>query len=62
MNWQDLVAALGLVFVIEGIIPFINPRRMRQTLVVVLQQKDSTIRVVGLLAMSLGCLLLYLVR
>jgi uncharacterized protein YjeT (DUF2065 family) len=60
--WQDLLSALALLLVIEGVLPFLNPAGLRRTLLMVSQLDDSTLRFVGLSAMLLGCLLLYAVR
>ncbi len=60
--WQDLLAALALVLVIEGVLPFLNPAGFRRMLMMVSQVDDSTLRFAGLSAMIVGCLLLYVVR
>jgi uncharacterized protein YjeT (DUF2065 family) len=60
--WQDLLAALALVLIIEGMLPFVNPARFRHTMQIISQLEDSTLRFVGLSAMIVGCLLLYAVR
>jgi uncharacterized protein YjeT (DUF2065 family) len=60
--WQDLLAALALVLIIEGILPFLNPTGFRRTMQVVSQFEDSFLRFIGLTAMIVGCLLLYVVR
>ena len=60
--WQDLFAALALVLVIEGALPFINPNGFRRTLLKASELDDSVLRFAGLTAMLLGCLLLYVVR
>jgi uncharacterized protein YjeT (DUF2065 family) len=60
--WQDLLAALALVLVIEGVLPFLNPEGFRRTLLAVAQAQDGVLRFAGLTAMVLGCLLLYAVR
>lgn len=59
--WQDILTALALVLVIEGIMPFINPGAMRRMIVTIAQMDDQTLRVVGLSSMVCGVLLLYLV-
>jgi len=61
-NWQDLLAALALVFVIEGILPFLNPQALRRMLVMVEQLDDRALRMTGLVSMVCGLLLLYWVR
>lgn len=60
--WDDLLAALALVLVIEGLIPFISPSRMRETLSMIQQLDDRSLRVMGMVSMVLGVGLLYLVR
>jgi len=60
--WQDLLSALALVFVIEGILPFLNPAGFRRTLQTAAGLDDAALRWLGLVAMGLGLLMLYLVR
>lgn len=60
--WTDLLTALALVLVIEGIMPFMNPAGMRKMMVVVAQMDDTTLRFIGLSSMLAGLLLLYFVR
>ncbi len=60
--WNDLLAAIALVLVIEGIMPFINPRALRRALLMIAQMNDNTLRFTGLSSMILGILLLNLVR
>ncbi len=60
--WQVLPVALALVLVIEGLLPFISPRRWRQMVATVAQLEDRLIRNVGLGSMLLGLALLYWVQ
>ena len=60
--WQVLPAALALVLIIEGMLPFISPGRWRVMIASVAQMEDRVIRNVGLGSMLLGLLLLYLVN
>ena len=62
MNWDDLLAALALVLVIEGIVPFLNPQSLRKMLVTVAQLNDRTLRITGLVSMICGVVMLYMVR
>ena len=62
MNWQDLFAAIALVMVIEGILPFLSPRSLRQAYLSVTQMGDRTIRRTGLASMVIGAVLLFLIR
>ena len=59
---DDLLAALALVFVIEGVLPFVSPRSWRQAMSQAVSMDDRGLRLMGLLSMLVGCLVLYLVR
>jgi len=60
--WQVLPVALALVFIIEGMLPFISPGRWRAMLTVAEQMNDRTIRGIGLGSMLFGVVVLYLVH
>ena len=60
--WHDFGVALCLVLVIEGIVPFLYPRRWRETVMMLSEVDDKTMRLVGLISMLLGTGLLYLIR
>jgi uncharacterized protein YjeT (DUF2065 family) len=60
--WQVLPVAVALVFIIEGMLPFISPNRWRNMLAMVDQMNDRVIRNVGLGSMLFGLILLYLVH
>ena len=60
--WDDLLAAFGLMLVLEGILPFLNPRALRQTLLQMTQLEDRILRFAGLVSMVLGLLVLYFFR
>lgn len=60
--WNELAIALCLVLVIEGIMPFLYPRRWRALAMTLAEVPDSTMRITGLASMLVGTLLLYLIR
>lgn len=60
--FNDLLAALALMLVVEGILPFLNPGALRRTLQTLGKMDDRRLRIMGLLSMLSGVLLLYLVR
>lgn len=60
--WHDLLAAFGLMLVLEGILPFLNPGGVRQALLQMAQMNDRVLRIVGLGSMLLGVILLYFIR
>jgi uncharacterized protein len=60
--WHQLGVAIALLFVIEGIVPFLSPGRWRNLVQVMAHMNDRTMRTMGLLSMLLGVVLLYLVN
>ncbi|MDQ3730964.1 MAG: DUF2065 domain-containing protein [Pseudomonadota bacterium] len=60
--WDDLLAAVALVLVIEGMMPFLNPSGLRQALIRIANTPDGPLRMAGLVSMAAGALLLYFVR
>lgn len=60
--WQELLVALALLLVIEGVFPFLAPERMRRLLIEVAHQDNRSLRIAGLVSMILGVGLLYLIH
>ena len=57
---NTLLAALALMLVIEGVLPFVAPRVWRETFRRVIEMSDGQIRFIGLGSMLSGVLLLVL--
>ena len=62
ISWQDLGAALALVLIFEGLLPFLNPERWRQTVELIRGLNDGQLRGMGLILICVGAVLLYVVR
>ena len=60
--WRDLGAALALVLVLEGILPFLSPGSMRRVLTLMAQTGDAALRATGAASMLLGIVALYLIN
>lgn len=60
--WHDILVAVALLLVIEGLLPFISPESMRRVMLMVAQMDDRTLRFTGLTSMVLGVMLLYVVN
>jgi uncharacterized protein YjeT (DUF2065 family) len=60
--WSQIGIALSMVLVIEGIVPFLAPRRWRAFAEMAGRVDDRTIRILGLASMLSGTALLYLVH
>lgn len=59
---EDLLRALALVLVIEGLLPFAAPARWRETMLRLSTLDDRQLRVVGVSAIIGGLVMLQLVR
>lgn len=60
--WNDILVAVALVLVFEGIIPFIAPDKFRQALAQLSQLSDQALRIMGLVSMTFGLIFLYILR
>jgi uncharacterized protein YjeT (DUF2065 family) len=60
--WSDLLAALALYLILEGVLPFLDPQRLRRIMLSLANVADAHLRLWGLISMSAGLLLLYFVR
>ena len=59
---EELGVALALLLVLEGILPFLSPNLTRQSLAMMMEMDDKSLRMTGLICMIFGVILLYLVR
>jgi uncharacterized protein YjeT (DUF2065 family) len=59
---QLFFMALGLVFIFEGVLPFLGPRIWRRLMQQMVIQHDRSIRLFGLISMLVGLSILYLTR
>ncbi len=62
MALSEILTALALVLVIEGLLPFASPGRYRQMVAQIVGMSDNNIRTVGLVVIVIGLVLLYIVR
>ena len=60
--WTEILTAVALVLVIEGILPFTGPGRYRQLVAQIVRLSDNQLRTYGLAAMIAGIVLLFIVR
>jgi hypothetical protein len=58
----DFLAALGLVFVIEGLVFAAFPAHAKKAMLSVLETPETTLRVVGIGSAAIGLLLVWLAR
>jgi uncharacterized protein YjeT (DUF2065 family) len=62
MAWTEILTALALVLIIEGMVPFVGPRKYRQIVSQMAMLSDNNLRTVGLIIMIAGVVLLFVVR
>ncbi len=61
LNWNDLLAALALVLIIEGVLPFLAPSKLKEVYKSVLEMPDKSLRLMGFGSMVAGLILLFLI-
>jgi uncharacterized protein YjeT (DUF2065 family) len=60
---NELLLALALMMVVEGVMPLVSPRRWRDVFSRLLAMSDGQIRFIGLASMVMGVLaILFLLR
>ena len=59
---QDFLAALCLVLIIEGLLPFASPGSWRRAMEQIANMDDRALRVAGAISIVAGLLLLQFVR
>ena len=62
MQWTDFFTAIGLMLVIEGIIPFVRPSLARSVHKTLMAFADRDFRLAGFFSMIAGLVVLYFVR
>ena len=62
MSFTDLLAALGLFLVLEGMAPFLNPQGVKRAFAKLVEVRDRELRIAGLGSMLVGVIILFLVR
>jgi uncharacterized protein YjeT (DUF2065 family) len=59
---EVIAAGVALMFVFEGILPFVAPRLWRETFRKALELTDGQLRFFGLVSMVAGLAILFLIR
>jgi len=62
MNWGDFWAALALVLILEGMVPFLSPRGYKNMVQQMASMSEQALRGTGLALIVFGLVFLYLVR
>lgn len=59
---QEVLIAVCLVLVLEGILPFLAPQQWRKAITQVIALDNRSLRIMGLASMLTGTVLLYFVH
>ena len=57
--WDSLWIALGLVLVIEGLMPALNPKAFKKTMSTIRELDEGSLRIMGLISMTIGAIVVY---
>ena len=57
---ENIIPAIALVLVFEGMLPFISPEKWRQAMSQAAQLPDNVLRGMGFISMLAGVVILYL--
>ena len=60
MNWHDLLNAIALLLILEGLLPFIKPESIKKVYQTMSQTPESSLRMIGLASIVAGLVLLYI--
>jgi len=60
--WTEILTAVALLLIIEGMLPFVGPDRYKRLVAQIAQLSDNQLRIFGLSVMITGLLLLFFVR
>ena len=62
LQWEDLLAALCLISVLEGLLLFALPAAWKRTVAELIQFPDARLRIAGAVMIGIGLIALALVR
>jgi hypothetical protein len=62
LAWADLLAGFAFYLILEGLLPFVSPGGWRRGLAAMSELNDSQLRGFGLAVVTVGLVLLYIVR
>ncbi|MEE9444858.1 MAG: DUF2065 domain-containing protein [Cocleimonas sp.] len=61
MNWHDLLTAVALLLILEGLLPFASPEAIKKVYKTMVETPESSLRMMGLASIVAGLVLLYIV-
>ena len=58
----DFLSAIGLIFILEGLLLFSSPKRLKKILQIITIYPESKIRMIGGVSVLIGIVLLWIIR
>ena len=58
----DFLSAIGLIFILEGLLLFSSPKRLKKILQIITIYPETKIRIIGGISVLLGIVLLWIIR
>jgi len=58
----DFLSAIGLVFILEGLIIFVSPKKLKKLLEILTLYPENKIRALGSFSIIIGIVLLWIIR
>jgi len=58
MIWQEILTVIAILFIVEGLIPFIIPSRYKNFVSSMSKLNTNNLRILGFISMTFGVLLL----
>ena len=58
----DFLSAIGLIFILEGLLLFSSPKRLKKILQIITIYPETKIRIIGGVSVLLGIVLLWIIR
>lgn len=62
LDWSDLLAALAILLVLEGLLPFLNPVATKRVMAQLSAMSERELRIAGVVSVIAGMVLLFFVR
>ena len=58
----DFLSAIGLIFIMEGLLLFASPKRLKKILQIITIYPENKIRMIGGVSVLIGIVLLWIIR
>lgn len=60
--WEHFSQAFALMLIFEGVLPFANPNKWRETMLRITEMPEQSLRVYGFASMLFGVIILWLLH